>query len=135
MGTWSTGPFGNDFAVDWSEHLDKYDDLSFIDNALNRVLDCGNRFLDAVDAEEAIAAADTISRLKGKFTVRDRHTEHVDAWVAAHPLTPPSELVTKAVQALDRVMTEPSEAYQDWQESKDFDEWRGEIDSLKARIQ
>lgn len=135
MGTWSTEPFGNDSAVDWSEHLEQYNDLSYIDNAFNRVIEFGDGLLDATEADEAVAAADVVARLKGKFYVRDSHTEKADAWVTAHSLTPTPELISKALRALDRVTTEPSEAYDLWREGAHFNEWKQQIDSLRARLQ
>jgi len=134
MATWSTEPFGNDSAVDWSYGLEQVNDLSLIDNALDRVLACGNDYLESPEAEEAIAAIDVIARLKGNFYVQDSHTESADTWVAAHALIPTPALIDKAIRVLDRIGTEPSELYELWQEGEDFDEWRQQIDSLRARI-
>ena len=134
MATWSTEPFGNDSAVDWSYGLEQVNDLSLIDDALNRVLDCGDDYLESPEAEEAIAAIDVIARLKGNFYVQDSHTESADKWVAAHALRPTPELIEKATQVLDRIVTESSELYELWQEGENFDKWRQQIDLLRARI-
>lgn len=135
MATWSTEPFGNDSAVDWSYGLEQVNDLSLIDDALSRVLDCGDDYLESPEAEEAIAAIDVIARLNGNFYAQDSHTESADTWVAAHALIPTPVLIDKAIRVLDRIVTEPSEVYELWQEGEDFDEWRQQIDSLRARIQ
>lgn len=134
MGSWSSDPFGNDTAGDWAYGLEEVDDLSLIEETIQRLLDVGGDYLEAPDADEAIAAIDTIARLKGRFYVKDAHTESVDAWVAAHPLTPPPSLIAKAQKALDRILTEPSEALELWSESEDFETWKKHIEDLKNRI-
>ena len=70
MGAWETDPFGNDTACDWQYELEETDDLSLIESTLEKVREVGSKYLDASDAEEAIAAADAIVRLKGNFYVK-----------------------------------------------------------------
>lgn len=134
MGAWSSDPFGNDTAGDWKYDLDDVDDLSLIEETIQKLLDVGDDYLEAPDAEEAIAAIDTIARLKGRFYAKNAYTESVDAWVAAHPIVPPPPLIAKALKALDRILSEPSEAMELWSESKDFETWKKHIDDLKERI-
>ena len=56
MGAWDTDPFGNDTACDWIYELEETDDLSLIENTLQRIHDAGPEYLEAPDAEEAIPA-------------------------------------------------------------------------------
>lgn len=135
MGAWAPDPFGNDSAGDWAYGLEEVSDLSLIEETIERILECGTDYLEAPDAEEAVAAIDVIARLKGKFYTKDAHTESVDAWVAAHSLTPPASLVQKALKALDRIATEPSEILELWQDSEDFETWKRHLADLKTRIQ
>ena len=134
MGAWSSDPFGNDTAGDWKYGLDDVDDLSLIERTIQKVLDFGGDYLEAPDAEEAIAAIDTIARLKGRFYIKNAYTESVDKWVESHPLIPPAALIAAAAKALDRILSEPSEALELWSDSEDFDTWKTHIEDLKERI-
>lgn len=88
MGAWANDPFGNDTAMDWVYGLEDADDLSLIEATLQTVLDAGDEYLEAPAGDEAIAAADVIARLRGRFYNRNSYTESVDSWVAAHPIKP-----------------------------------------------
>jgi hypothetical protein len=131
MGSWANDPFGNDTACDWKYGLDDVDDLSLIEETIQRVLEIGQEYLEAPTAEEAIAAADTIARLRGKFYARNAYTESVDEWVERHRLTPPPELISAATSALDRILREPSELLELWEED---DGWKEQMAALKERL-
>lgn len=47
--------------------MEECEDLSLIQETLRKINAIGSEYLEAPDAEEAIAAADTLSRLKGRF--------------------------------------------------------------------
>jgi hypothetical protein len=134
MGAWSSDPFGNDTAGDWKYGLDDVDDFTLIEKTIQKVLDFGDDYIEAPDAEEAIAAIDTIARLKGRFYIKNAYTESVDNWVASHPLIPTTSLIEKANKALDRILSEPSEILELWGEGEDFEAWRNQIEDLKNRI-
>jgi len=135
MGTWSTDPFGNDTAVDWVYALEETDDLALIAETIQTVVDIGTDYLESPEADEAIAAIDTLARLKGNFYVRNSYTESLDLWVESHQLTPPPELLNLAIAALERILTEPSELLELWQDSEYFDDWQKQIQDLKNRLQ
>lgn len=82
MGAWGVGSFENDNAVDWTYGLEGKSDLSFIETTLDKVLNWGASYLEAPDAEEAIAAAEAVARLLGRFGVRDAYTTSIDNWVS-----------------------------------------------------
>ncbi len=132
MGAWANDPFGNDTALDWVYGLEDAEDLSLIEATIQTVLDAGDEYLEAPAGDEAIAAADVIARLKGRFYARSSYTESVDRWVAAHPIKPSPELVSKALKALDRILTEPSELLELWEGN---DDWRQQIAALKERLE
>jgi hypothetical protein len=131
MGAWANDPFGNDTACDWAYGLEDADDFSLIEDTIQTVLDAGEEYLEAPSGDEAIAAADVIARLRGKFYVRNSYTESVDSWVAAHPIEPPADLIAKALKALDRILTEPSELLELWEGN---DGWRQHMVALKERL-
>ena len=108
MGTWAADPFGNDTACDWKYGIEETDDLSVIQRSITRVLEIGDEYLEAPEAEEAIAAADTLARLRGQFYVRNAYTESLDEWVAKHPIDPPQGLVDDAIRAMDPALSHPS---------------------------
>ena len=134
MGTWEADPFGNDSACDWQYDLEEVDDLSLIGSTIQQIHDAGAELIEAPDAEEAIAAADTIARLKGRFYVRNSSTESVDRWVAGHKLKPPQELVDAAIKAIERILTRPSELLELWEDSEDFESWNQHMEDLKTRL-
>ena len=134
MGAWNCDPFGNDTACDWKYDLEETDDLSFISATIEKIHAAGSEYLEAPEAEEAIAAADALARLRGKFYVRNSYTESLDNWVAGHPIAPPKELLNTAIRAIDRILTEPSELLELWGESEKFGEWKKHLTDLQERL-
>src|SRR4029077_20471076 len=78
MGAWGPGTLENDTAVDWMYGLGEVPDLSLIEGTLDRALAVGDDYLEAADAEEAIAAAEAVARLLGNFGVRNDYTRPMD---------------------------------------------------------
>ena len=78
MGAWGTGVFDNDTACDWVGELVESSDLSRIETTLDNVLQAGSGYLEAPEAEEALAAAEVVARLQGNWGVRDVYTAPVD---------------------------------------------------------
>jgi len=134
MGAWASDPFGNDTACDWKYDAESAADLSFVSKAIEKIHQQGDEYLDADAAQEAIAAADVLARLRGKFYTRNSYTESIDEWVANHPITPSQELLTSAIRAIDRILTEPSEILELWGESDKFDEWKKHLTDLQDRL-
>lgn len=46
MGAWDATSFRNDTATDWAYDLETYNDLSYIDATLQRILDAGDSYID-----------------------------------------------------------------------------------------
>jgi len=134
MGAWSHESFGNDTACDWAADLQEGDDLAPVEAALDAVLDVGDDYLESPEACEAIAAAEVVARLQGHFGLRDAYSESLDEWVARVGIVPSPELASKARRALDRMLSEPSELLELWEESDDAGDWRASVDELKGRI-
>jgi len=134
MGAWSTGIFDNDTACDWAYGLEGARDHRLIERTLDAVLDAGDDYIDASDAERALAAAETLARLLGRGGGRDAYTRTMDTWVAAHPQPPSAALLDKARRAVDRVLGDDSELRELWEDSDDADDWRKTVEDLQARL-
>lgn len=134
MGSWDVNSFGNDTACDWGYKQEEQEGLNLVESTLRNVVDTGNEYLEAPVAEEAIAAAEVVARVKGNFGIRDSHSEAIDQWVAKHPVKPAPALVEMALKAIQRILTEPSELLELWKESDEFDNWKQSIEDLKSRV-
>ena len=134
MGAWGTGVFDNDTACDWAYGLEEQSGLALIERTLDTVLAAAGEYLDASDAEEALAAIETIARLQGHWGVRNSYTANVDAWVEKAKLQPPPALARKAHAAIDRILGEDSEILELWDDSELLDEWKQEVDALRLRV-
>jgi hypothetical protein len=125
--------FDNDAAVDWTFGLDK-SDLTYIEAALDRILGIGADYLDATDAQEAIAAAEAVARLQGKFGVRNAYTQNIDEWVARLGAKPSPQLAQKARDVLMRIQQQPSGLLDAWSESPNAERWKQSVSALALRI-
>ena len=134
MGAWGSGIFENDTASDWALSLEEARDASLIDETLKTVLSVGGDYLDASVAEEGLAAAEAVARLKGRWGTRDAYTEPMDKWVERYNRPPSVELLRNALSVVDRVLSAPSELLELWEESDDAGAWRASIDDLRARL-
>ncbi len=97
---------------------------------------CWNRpnYLEAPDAEEAIAAVEVLAKFLGKGTQSDTYTEEVDAWVAALKQKPDAVLLKKAQRVLQRVLAKDSELLDLWAEAEEAEAWKASIAALDAAI-
>jgi hypothetical protein len=134
MGTWGAGTLDNDTAVDWMYGLGEVGDLSLIEGTLNRALTVGGAYLEAPDAEEALAAAEAVARMLGNFGVRNDYTETMDAWVAYMNRLPPPELVTKAQRIVARIQEPPSELLELWAKNDKSEAWSRSLADLTRRL-
>lgn len=134
MGTWDFNAFGNDDACDWSYGLKNTTDLSLVDSTLRKVSAAGSSYLEAPESCEALAAAEVIARLQGNFGAIDPYTEIADDWVRKLNKRPSTALCQMAHHAIDRILSEPSELLELWQETDEFELWKQAVLGLKARI-
>lgn len=121
-----------DDAGDWAVELEDAEDLSYIEAALDAVLDADD-YLEAPEASCAIAAVEVIAKLLGKGTQSDESTQRVDEWVKRVGINPPRSLLEKAQRALDRIRGDGSELKELWEEI-DAAEWKASLDSLRAAV-
>ena len=134
MGTWGPGPLDNDTAVDWMYGLGEVADFSLIEGTLDRALACGDARLDAADAEEGIAAAETVARLLGNFGVRGDDTRPMDDWVSWMTERPSLELLTKARLIVTRAQQPPSELLEQWTKTEAAEAWSRALRDLLIRL-
>ncbi|MDX2297534.1 MULTISPECIES: DUF4259 domain-containing protein [Streptomyces] len=128
MGTWDIGPFDNDTAADFSYRVDEAADGKKADvllAAFREVTGAGEEYLDADFGAEAIAAAALVA-------AQCPGGEAVTSYGPKKPLGDlPVELRAEAVAALDRVLAEPSELLELWEES-DGEEWKAGVLKLRG---
>ncbi|MFF9127406.1 DUF4259 domain-containing protein [Streptomyces sp. NPDC014889] len=125
MGTWDGGPFDNDTAADFCGDLDEAaagEREGIIRGALIRVIDTAG-YLEAPESEEAVAAALVSAQCPGGEAPDPAHGPE-------EPLPDLTGLRDLALQALDRVMADPSELMDLWAES-DGGPWRANIRRLQ----
>ena len=134
MGAWSYESFGNDDACDWIAQLEEHNDLGFVESTFDALLAVGDDYLEAPEACEAIAAAEVVARLQGRSGGQDASSENVDAWVDRVKLQPSAILIDKARRALDRILAEPSELLELWEDAEPSGAWQAEVKKLKARV-
>lgn len=134
MGAWSHESFGNDYACDWAFELAGTNDLNLVESALDTVLAVGEEYLEEPKSSQAIAAAEVIARLLGNFGTRDSYSELVDRWVTKVKLAPSPALILKAQVAIDRILREPSELLEAWNDGDEDSMWVDAVKELKARI-
>ncbi|MFD3333312.1 DUF4259 domain-containing protein [Streptomyces sp. NPDC058700] len=129
MGTWDIGPFDNDTAADFSYRVDKAPAEKKADvllAAFGKVTGTGGDYLDSDLAAEAIASAALVAaQCPGGDPV-------TTAYGPKDPLPElPAGLRPTAVAALDRVLTEPSELLELWEEAH-VEEWKTGVRRLRA---
>lgn len=126
MGTWDVGPFDNDTAADFGGDLDEAaagKREGIVRGALTRVIDTA-AYLEAPESEEAVAAAALIAAQCPGGEPAD------PVYGPEEPLPDLTGLRDLALQALGRVMTEPSELLDLWAESNG-EPWRANIRRLQ----
>ncbi|MFI0824560.1 DUF4259 domain-containing protein [Streptomyces roseolus] len=129
MGTWDIGPFDNDTAADFSYTVDEAGagkKADVLRAAFREVTGTGDDYLDADLSVEAVAAAALVAaQCPGGEPV-------TTSYGPKEPLGAlPVGLRAEAVAALDRVLAEPSELLELWEES-DGEEWKAGIRKLRA---
>ncbi|MEW2136547.1 DUF4259 domain-containing protein [Streptomyces sp. NPDC005409] len=126
MGTWDVGPFDNDTAADFCGDLDEAaagEREGIVRGILTRVIDTAG-YLEAPVSEQAVAAAALVAAQCPGGEPAD------PVYGPEEPLPDLTGLRDLALQALDRVMTNPSELMDLWAES-DGGPWRVNVRRLQ----
>lgn len=130
MGTWDTGSFDNDEALDWVYELEEADDLSILADAFEAVLEEEGNTLDESDCVIAICAAEVIAGLMGN--VYGGLPEEVQAWIKTQP-KPSEDLAADAQKSLMMIL-KGSGLKELWEETDIYDEWERTVLDLLARV-
>jgi hypothetical protein len=134
MAAWGTGILDNDTAQDFIAAVLDENDLSTVEEAISRVLRSVGDELEAADAEAAIAAVNIIVRILGRDPEEPEDADEVDEWITRCEVKSDDVLVEEARKALDRILTEPSELLEQWQESDDYETWEGNVRTLQQSL-
>lgn len=129
MGAWGEGVFENDAAADWSYDLEESEDLSVIEQTLDRVVESEDEYLDSGIACEALAACDVMARLRGYVGAEN---ETIETWVESHSHLTTEHLVPIACKAIDRILGPDSELNELWEESEYFESWKASVETLRT---
>ena len=133
MGTWGTGSFDSDGASDWLYDLESASGLELLYSTLDEVVGLvPQAYLDARDAENAIAAAEVVATLRGRPA--PSQPDSLRNWLEANYEEPPTDLIDKALRAIQRVQSPPSELLELWEESAEFSAWQGFLEDLERRL-
>ncbi|MBS2037156.1 DUF4259 domain-containing protein [bacterium] len=132
MGTWGTGAFDNDGALDWVYDLEEAKEpVRFLGEALQAGLN--EEYLESTEAESALAAAEVVAALMGRPAAE--LPQSVTDWLSKNSaLKLPPELAQQAAAAIDRVRTPPSEMMELWEESGEMDGWLTGLGQLRDRL-
>jgi hypothetical protein len=134
MGAWGVGVFENDTACDYAAEITETTSTAKLESTLDRILTAGGSSPDSPECEEALAAADIIARLKGRFGDRTAYTEEIDKWVERVKLAPSDTLVEKARRTITRIVTGPSELHDLWSESGELESWKSSLEGVLQRL-
>src|SRR5690348_1108051 len=108
MGTWALHSFGNDDAGDLVGDLVEGNDLSPVQEALDRVQSTAG-YLEAPEAQQGIAACEVVALVLGHSSAASQAEEELTAWVARIKPSVDAGVVSQAVQVVDRVLAPGSE--------------------------
>lgn len=132
MGTWGTGSFENEAAMEWLYDFEA-NDFRLIDRTLAGV--AAMQVVDELDAEEAcevLAAAECVAAAGG-FSASDLPYE-VTGWVMANqPIQVKPLYVQMALTAVARVR-EQSELKNIWADSGEYAAWDTAVADLQSRL-
>ncbi len=135
MGTWDVGPFDNDTAADWCGDLDRAAPAqrgALIRDALRRVTEHGDGYLDSDIAVEAIAAAAiAASQLPGGTAIDTPYAP--DFLLEGGTVEVAEDVPALAVRALDRIVEKDSEWHELWEEAEEsYPQALASVQSLRA---
>lgn len=133
MGAWGTGPFENDEALDWIGDAPA-GDLEYVRSALAAAAEPDGSYLDASDGNLVLAAAEVVAALRG--APAEGLPDSVTEWVETLPRELDETLLGQARAATDRVITEPSELLELWDEAEppDATAWKAGVADLRQRL-
>jgi hypothetical protein len=134
MGSWGVGVFENDAALDCVANIVDGGGLPAVEAMLGQVRDAGSEYLEAPQAQCALAAAEIVAGLAGRPASNGKAPPDLAEWMAHEATTPAPDVIALARLAAARVASEPSELLELWQETADFPAWKATVDDLLAHL-
>lgn len=135
MGAWGSGVYDNDEAVEFAADVVHGGGLERIDEALERVIATGDDYLEAPEASEAVAAADVVTRLRGRNIPEGTGVAELDLWLEEVDFFAGEAQVEKARAAMARVLRKPSELMELWSETGELDAgWARGVELIVRRL-
>ncbi|QEN05226.1 DUF4259 domain-containing protein [Thiospirochaeta perfilievii] len=134
MGTWDIGFFDNDMACDWENSIKDNRDLSYIESAIDHVLENTEDSLDIDISNKALAAAESLARLLGTSSGSSSYTEHIDKWAKEFSDSVDIKLINKTITALEMILSSNSELKQFWTLRGEYSKWESSIKDLENRL-
>lgn len=134
MGAWGTGLFENDDALDFAGDVVERGGLALVENVLVEILDMGDEYIEAPEAEQALVAAEIVAALAGRPAAE--YPDELAEWLDELDAVPDDALVDTARRTVQRVLTPPSELLELWEEAgeDDYAEWRVGVEAIAARL-
>jgi hypothetical protein len=132
MGTWETGPFGNDDAMDFFERVEEADGADVVATlraTLSAVIDRPGK-VEVHEGHVAVAAASLVAA--GRSRLAQTGNALVDAWLAEHRPTVSDDDQRLALKALDRVSGPDSEWQQLWSTTRRGADIDAKVAELRA---
>lgn len=132
MGTWGTGSFANDMALDWLDDFEA-NDFRLIDRTLAGAAHLSAADdLDVVEASEVIAAAECVAAAGGHPAAHI--PDELQAWLDENqPIALKADFVVMARKAVARVKSN-SELQALWDETDERAAWHTAVADLLQRL-
>ncbi|MBX9670898.1 MAG: tetratricopeptide repeat protein [Candidatus Obscuribacterales bacterium] len=127
---WDTSSFGNESAQTWLQDLAASKTGDPIRQAIE-VVDRAEKFVDAQDAERAIAACELVAASRGFAS--DNIPSEAQLWIKSQKYRAPDSLSMKAILVVTRIMT-GSELRDLWDGTDAADAWLNTVRDLQGRL-
>jgi hypothetical protein len=134
MGTWGTGNFENDDALDWLIEFERVEDISIIEKTLDVVVNREDVYLDAPNACRALVAIEVLTALNNAISTK--LPDEVQRWVRQnqrHNQIDFAGLFLLAMKAIQRIKTD-SELKELWEDTEFESEWFEVLNDLEVRL-
>ena len=136
MGAWGSGVYENDEALELVEEVCGGGGVESLAEALERVLATGDDYLEAPEASQGLAAADIVSRLRGRNVPAETGVAELDEWLDEVDFFVGTSTVEQARAAVARVLRKPSEMMELWAEFGSLDvEWARGVELVARRLE
>ena len=131
MGTWGSGSFENDDALDWVGAFVDDPEHHPIEDVFEAVNSRAGEYLEVPICAAAIAAAEIVAALHG--TPNPKLPDTLKRWVRAQNAATDHEFARRALTAISHVESN-SELKELWDDSPDAGNWYAELRNLQLRL-